>query len=80
MQKCPSEGTVRRERGIARHGIDREANQPGAAGSYHPRQQSDEHRRTECELRRKGEGFLIVAGGNGADSVIQNTLFPPSRG
>ena len=29
MQKCPSEGTMLRERGIARHGIDREANETG---------------------------------------------------
>jgi hypothetical protein len=80
VQECFSGKTPRREGRLTLHSIDREANQPGAARLNHPRQQSNEHRRAGGNLRCESKGFMVMAGSNCADDVIQKALLAPTRG
>jgi hypothetical protein len=80
MQKRSSGKLARREEGLPFRSIDHEANQSGAAGLNHTREHSGENRRPGRQLRRECEGFMIMAGGNCADRVVQNALLSPARG
>jgi hypothetical protein len=80
MYEGSSGKTARGEGGLTLDGIHHEANQPGAARLNHAYQQSDENRPEGRKFHCECESFIVMAGGNCADRVIQGALRRPTGG